>query len=200
MLLGLTYQLMRFIIDLVLVRTRSDTQLRAEVLALRHQLRVLERKVGKPDWQPADRILLAGLSRLLPKSGLPSLLPRPETLLRWHRDLVCRKWAAFRQRPRRQRPVRDPERRALTLKLAEGTRDGCAVNHAASVRHVPPVTVSPRRWSQLPPAPRRSHSTWPRVRQLPLRPDPGHRLPHRRAFPVTWRAPQSGKAALYARR
>ena len=95
MLLGLTYQLMRFITDLVLVRTRSDAQLRAEVLALRHQLRVLERKVGKPAWQPADRILLAGLSRLLPKSGLPSLLPKPETLLRWHRDLVCHKWAAF---------------------------------------------------------------------------------------------------------
>ena len=119
MLLGLTYQLMRFIIDLVLVRTRSDAQLRAEVLALRHQLRLLERKLGKPAWQPADRILLAGLSRLLPKSGMPSLLPKPETLLRWHRDLVCRKWAAFRQRPRHQRPVRDPERRALTLKLAE---------------------------------------------------------------------------------
>ena len=53
MLLGLTYQLMRFISDLVLVHARSDAQLRAEVLALRHQLRVLERKVGKPAWQPA---------------------------------------------------------------------------------------------------------------------------------------------------
>ena len=89
------------------------------MLALRHQLRVLERKVGKPAWQPADRILLAALSQLLPKSGLPSLLPKPETLLRWHRDLVCRKWAAFGQRPRRRRPVRDPERRVLTLKVAE---------------------------------------------------------------------------------
>jgi len=45
-LLGLTDQL--FVVELVLVRTRSDAQLRAEVLALRHQLRVLERKVGKP--------------------------------------------------------------------------------------------------------------------------------------------------------
>ncbi|HKA12359.1 MAG TPA: hypothetical protein VKI99_17985 [Candidatus Dormibacteraeota bacterium] len=45
MLLGLTYQLIRFITYLVLVRTRSDAQLRAEVLALRHQLPVLERKV-----------------------------------------------------------------------------------------------------------------------------------------------------------
>jgi len=57
MLLGLTDQLVLFVVDLVLVRTRSDAQLRAEVLALRHQLRVLERKVGKPAWQPGDRIL-----------------------------------------------------------------------------------------------------------------------------------------------
>lgn len=94
MLLGLACQLVLFITDLVLVRTRFDAQLRAEVLALRHQLRVLERKLGKPAWQPRDRILLAGLSRLLSRSGLSSLLPRPETLLRWHRDLVRRKWAA----------------------------------------------------------------------------------------------------------
>jgi hypothetical protein len=46
MLLGLAYQLTRFLTDWVLVRTGSDAQLRAEVLALRHQLRVLERKVG----------------------------------------------------------------------------------------------------------------------------------------------------------
>src|SRR5215831_16674857 len=118
MLLGLTYQLIRFIADLILVRTRSDAQLRAEVLALRHQLRVLERRVGKPAWQPGDRLLLAALSRLLPRSGWPALLPRPETVLRWHRNLVHRKWAAFGQRPSRQRPARDPERRALILRLA----------------------------------------------------------------------------------
>ena len=95
MILGLTYQLVLFVVDLVLVRTSSHTQLRAEVLALRHQLRVMERKIGKPDWQPGDRIPLAGLSPLLPRSGFSSLLPRPETLLRWHRELVRRRWAAF---------------------------------------------------------------------------------------------------------
>jgi hypothetical protein len=116
MLLGLTYQLVLIVVDLVLVRTSSDAQLRAEVLALRHQLRALECKVGKSAWQPGDRILLAGLCRLLPRSGLSSLMPRPETLLRWHRDLVRHKWAAFGQRPPRPRPARDPERRECVLR------------------------------------------------------------------------------------
>ena len=74
MLLSLTYRLVVFVVDLGLVRTSSDGQLRAEVLALHRQFRVLERKRGKPTWQPADRILLVGLSSLLPRSGLPSLL------------------------------------------------------------------------------------------------------------------------------
>ena len=78
MLLALVYQLVRFLT----VRTRSDAELRAEVLVLRHQLLVLERKVGKPAWQPSDRILLAALSRLLLRSGLDAFLPRPQTLLR----------------------------------------------------------------------------------------------------------------------
>src|SRR5262245_33357995 len=102
MLLGLAYQLTRFLADLI-VRIGSDAQLRAEVLALRHQLRILERKVGKPAWQPGDRVLLAALSQLLPRSAWSALPPKPETLLRWHRDLARHKWAAFRQRPPRRR-------------------------------------------------------------------------------------------------
>jgi putative transposase len=109
------YQLVRLLTDLVLVRTRSDAELRAEVLALRHQLRVLERKVAKPAWQPGDRVLLAALSRLLLRAGLEAFLPRPETLLRWHRELVRHKWAAFVGRAPRQRPARHRERRELVL-------------------------------------------------------------------------------------
>ena len=119
MLLALLYQLVRYLTDLTLVRTQSDAQLRAEVLALRHQLRVLERKVGKPAWQPGDRLLLAALSRLLRRSSLDALLPRPETLLRWHRELVRRKWAAFAGRPPRPRSARHRERRELVLRLAQ---------------------------------------------------------------------------------
>ena len=105
MLLSLAYSLTRFLADLCLVRIRSDAQLRAEVLALRHQLRVLERKLGSPRWKPGDRLVLACLSRLLPRSAWSALLPSPETLLRWHRDLVRRKWAAYRRRPPRRPPV-----------------------------------------------------------------------------------------------
>src|SRR5215510_9161197 len=119
MLLALLYQLVRYLTDLALVRTQSDTQLRAEVLALRHQLRVLERKVGKPPWQPGDRLLLAALSQLLPRSSLDALLPRPETLLRGDRELVRRKWAAFARRPPQPRSARHRERGELVLRFAQ---------------------------------------------------------------------------------
>ena len=46
-ILGLTYQLILFVVELMLVRTRSGAQLRAEVLSFRHQLRALARKVGE---------------------------------------------------------------------------------------------------------------------------------------------------------
>jgi hypothetical protein len=48
MLFSLAYSLARFLAELLLVRHRSDAQLRAEVLALRHQLRILERQAGPP--------------------------------------------------------------------------------------------------------------------------------------------------------
>src|SRR5215471_1660922 len=119
MLLGLTCQLIRFLTDLVLVRTRSDAQLRAEVLALRHPLRVLERKVGKPAWQSGDHVLLATLSRLLPRSssGLRccrSRRPCSAGTAIWSGA----SGAGFRHCPPRPRPARDPERRVLVLKLA----------------------------------------------------------------------------------
>src|SRR5499427_9938410 len=166
MLLALLYQLVRYLTDLVLVSTQSDAQLRAEVLGLRHQLRVLERRVGKPAWQPGDRLLLAALSRLLPRSAWSALLPKPETLLRWHRDLVRHKWAAFRQRPPRQRPSRDPERRALILKLAQenpswGYRriQGEALKLGFKISHMGVAKILRRQ--RIPSAPRRAgHRTW----------------------------------------
>src|SRR5215471_15263424 len=160
MLLALLYQLVRYLTDLVLVSTQSDAQLRAEVLALRHQLRVLERKVGKPAWQPGDRLLLAALSRLLRRSSLDALLPRPETLLRWHRELVRRKWAASAGRPPRPGSARHRERRELVLRLAQenpswGYRriQGEALKLGFKISHMGVAKILRRQ--RIPPGPRR---------------------------------------------
>jgi hypothetical protein len=65
------------------------------------------------DW--ADRAVLAGRSRLLPRSVWRGRLVQPATLLRWHRDLVRRRWAYPH---RRGRPAVSAELRQLVLRLA----------------------------------------------------------------------------------
>jgi len=70
---------------------------------LRHQLQVLQRQVARPRLRPADRLLLAALSRSLPKPAWSLFFVSPATLLRWHRQLVARRWTYSRRsigRPR----------------------------------------------------------------------------------------------------
>jgi putative transposase len=63
-----------------------------EIAVLRHQLAILRRQVARPRYQPTDRLLLASLSRLLPRERWTAFLVTPNTLLRWHRELVRRRW------------------------------------------------------------------------------------------------------------
>jgi hypothetical protein len=79
------YVVVRFLLETLIVRSRSEARLRAEVLALRHQLAVLERQVGRPRWQPTDRLVLAALSRVLP-TGRDELIPSACTRRARHRD------------------------------------------------------------------------------------------------------------------
>jgi putative transposase len=126
MLASLLYSIARLLVDLLSVRDREQAELQAEVLALRHQLRVLQRQVRRPRWRPGDRLVLATIIARLPKRRWSALLPSPETILRWHRELVRRKGAAFTKRPRRVRPAMDPEVHDLILSLAhENPRWGC---------------------------------------------------------------------------
>jgi transposase len=97
---------------------RSDRAKYAEILILRHQVAVLQRQVKAPRLSWADRAVLAALARLLPGSQLRQLrlIVSPRTLLRWHADLVRRKWAYPRRTPGRPRIGQSV--RALVLEMA----------------------------------------------------------------------------------
>jgi putative transposase len=101
----------------------SDRDKDTEILALRHQITILERRLGdaRPRFSPGDRAFLAALLHRLPATTLHRLrlLVRPETVLRWHRDLLARRHAA-RSRPKRPgRPRTIRSIRLLVLRLAQ---------------------------------------------------------------------------------
>jgi putative transposase len=99
-------------------------ELEVENVVLRHQLAVLGRTVKRPPFRRRDRILLAAASRLLPRDRWGVFLVSPQTLLRWHGELVRRKWS-YRRR-RLGRPPLDPEVRELVLRLGrENPGWGC---------------------------------------------------------------------------
>jgi putative transposase len=116
MLLSFCYLAFSSLLRLLASGRRSDAAKDVEILVLRHQLAVLRRQAGRPRLRPADRALLAALARLLPHPRRHGLLVTPQTLLRWHRDLIRRRWT---------QPVRGPGRppveqrvRELVLRLA----------------------------------------------------------------------------------
>jgi hypothetical protein len=83
----------RFLVLVLVLVGRGHRAKEIEILALRHQVAVLHRQVNRPDLSDGDRVLLVALSRLLPRVSWNAFFFTPETLLRWHRDLVARKWA-----------------------------------------------------------------------------------------------------------
>src|SRR4051812_18263945 len=93
----------------------------AEILVLRHQLAVLQRRQARRlrlTW--ADRALIASLVAVIPKArrgGLRLLVP-PDTVLRWHRALLRRRWAAKPHAGRSGRPATHRDLRGLVLRLA----------------------------------------------------------------------------------
>ncbi len=141
----------------------------AEILILRHQLAVLQRQQPRrPDLNWADRALLAVLLSVIPKArrqGL-RLLVTPDTILRWHRDIARRRWAARSKRGRTGRPTTRRNIKALVLRLAKenpewgyrrihGELAGLGVNVAAS------SVWEILRTNGIDPAARRTGPTWP---------------------------------------
>jgi putative transposase len=108
------YLAIRWLLQLVFLRRRSNDFKELEIVVLRHELAVLRRQVHRPHLSSADRVFLAAASRLLPRPRWGSFLVTPTTLLRWHRRLVARRWTYPERRGRP--PV--GEIRALVLRLA----------------------------------------------------------------------------------
>src|SRR5713101_9934005 len=100
---------------------REETWKTAEILILRHQLAVLQRRESRrPKLNWADRALLTALLSVIPKAhrhGL-RLLVTPDTIVRWHRDIVCRRWAARSMHAKTGRPATRRNIKALVLRLA----------------------------------------------------------------------------------
>ena len=109
------YVLLRWLLELVTLRRRSDAFKELEIIVLRHELAILRRTRRRMQTTAVDRMFLAAASRLLPRARWRSFIVTPATLLRWHRRLVAKRWTD-------PRPVGRPpigrETRELVLRLA----------------------------------------------------------------------------------
>jgi transposase len=98
---------------------RSRVAEDAEVLVLRHENAVLRCQIAWVHYEPADRIWVAALSRLVPRGRWRGVfVVPPTTLLRWHRELVERKWTFAQHCRCPGRPSTAPTVKQLILRLA----------------------------------------------------------------------------------
>ena len=168
MILSFGYVMLRQVLQLVIVMARGERANAVEVLVLRYQVAVLRRQVRRLDLEPADRAVLAGLSRLLPRARWAAFLVTPATVLRWHRQLIAPQWTYPRRRP--GRPGVAGEVRELVLRLArENPTWGCRriQGELAGLGYrLAPSTI----WAILTKAgagPSPQDPQWPRQRVLP---------------------------------
>jgi putative transposase len=163
MCLSFLYRAFVRVLQLLRLMRRTDTDLAIEVIMLRHEVAVLRRQVHRPTMQPADRALLAGLARLLPRPRLGRFFVRPATLLRWHRDLVAKRWTSPHRRP--GRPAVPAGTTALILRLAnENPTWGYRRIHGELATMGVAIAASSV-WAilkrhHIEPSPRRSGPTW----------------------------------------
>ena len=92
-LLKIVYLLVRRILGLAVLVSRTDLAKDAELLVLRHENAVLRRHAGRVRYEPDDRVWFAALARLIPRRRWTEVFPvTPATLLAWHRKLAASKY------------------------------------------------------------------------------------------------------------
>ena len=163
MVLRLAYLTLAHMASWLALLARSDAAKDIEILVLRHEVAVLRRHHPRPRLSWVDRALLSALSRLLPVDLRRLRLISPRTLLRWHAQLVARRWTYPRRHPGRPR-VAQPIR-ALVLRMArENPRWGyrriqgelVGLGHQVAASTVWKILKS----AGIDPAPQRSGPTW----------------------------------------
>jgi putative transposase len=82
MLFSLLYMVLRGVLRLAPAGDEGDREV--EILVLRHQVKVLNRKACRPKLSRLDKLFLAAASRILPRERWSSFVVTPTTLLRWH--------------------------------------------------------------------------------------------------------------------
>ena len=160
----IVYLLVRRILGLAVLISRSDLAKDAELLVLRHENAVLRRHAGRVRYGPADRVWLAALARLIPRRRWAAIFPiTPATLLACHRRLAAGKYDTSKRRTPARRQDRASPRLVVRLANENPLQGHCRI-HGELTKLA--VTVAPSAvWeilhaAGLDPAPRRSGPTW----------------------------------------
>jgi putative transposase len=169
--LSFLYRLVHRVLEAIRIHRMDEVAKDGEILVLRHQLAVLTRQVARPRFTWSDRALVGALAPMFPRERWTSFFVTPETIFRWHRAFVRRRWTYLHRKP--GRPALPQETVELIVRLA---RENPRWGYLRIVGELKKLDVAVSKTSVaavlrahgLPPAPRRY------LERVPSLPSQGH--------------------------